>query len=180
MSAPAASERLKKGFDRWDFDGNGALDRADFEEERPRIAEGVEKEAGSADIQRLRDTYGAPFDAIQQEAGGASDGSLADEHFIRVTENLILEQGEGSFNRVLGKTMSNVQAKWGLCDKNTDGEINADEFATVLTALGMSKAAAAVAFNQVDTDGNGELSIDEALTAVPDLQFGRLLAELRG
>ncbi|CAM02479.1 Ca2+-binding EF-hand superfamily protein [Saccharopolyspora erythraea NRRL 2338] len=177
MTTAIASDRLKKRFDRWDFDGNGALERADFEKEAQHIAEAFGKDAGAAEVQTLKNAFGGLFDYLAKEAGVGSDGSLTEEQFIRVTENLIFEQGEASFNRVLGPVVKGIV---GMCDKNADGQINADEFAAWLTALGMSKAEAAEAFNQVDTNGNGELSLDELLTAVRDFHFGRLDVELLG
>ncbi|MBB5158798.1 EF-hand domain-containing protein [Saccharopolyspora phatthalungensis] len=175
MTTAIANDRLLKRFEKWDSDASGTLERGDFEMEAIKVARAFGKDLASAEARALTDAFTGLFDYLAQEAGTADSISRGD--FVRVNENLIFEQGEASFNRVLGPV---VQAIVGLCDKNDDGQINAEEFASWLSGVGMSRAEAQDAFAKVDTNGNGELSVDELLAAVRKYHFGQLDVELLG
>ncbi|QIZ38851.1 EF-hand domain-containing protein [Saccharopolyspora sp. ASAGF58] len=175
MTTTVATERLQKRFAKWDHDGSGRLERADFEQEAAQIAQAFGKSVDSADVQPIKNALIGLFEYVDQEAG--SNGRVTEEQFIGVTEKLIFEKGEAEFNRALTPVVQGIVA---LCDKNGDGKINGAEFATWLTALGMDESQAAAAFQGVDKDGNGELSTDELLAAVRDYHFGLSDVELLG
>ncbi|WP_433869045.1 EF-hand domain-containing protein [Saccharopolyspora sp. CA-218241] len=172
-----ANERLRKRFARWDQNSNGTLEQADFEKEAAQIAQAFGKSADSAEAQALHAAFAGMFRHLAVEAGAGADGMLSEEDFVRVTQKLMFQDGEEAFNTVLGPVMRSIV---GLCDKNADGQINADEFVAWLGAVGVDSAQAADAFRQVDTNGNGELSIEELLEAVRNFHFGRLEVELLG
>ncbi|CAL9588215.1 EF-hand domain-containing protein [Streptomyces albus] len=177
MSTALANDRLQKRFDKWDADGNGVLERGDFQEEAAKIAHGFGKAPDSREVQALKDAFNGLFDYLAREAGVGPDGSLSKDQFLQVTGNLIFEGGEANFNRVLGPV---VKAIIGICDKNDDGKINSSEFEAWLGGIGVNRTEAKEAFQQVDTNGDGELSLDELLAAVREFHFGRLDVELLG
>ncbi|MEU9184383.1 EF-hand domain-containing protein [Streptomyces sp. NPDC048484] len=177
MSTEIANNRLKKRFEKWDTDGSGVLERSDFESEAAKIAENFGKSPGSPEVQALNDAFQGLFDHLVQEAGTSGQGSLTQDQFLGVTGNLIFSKGEADFNRALGPV---VGAIIGLCDQNADGRISREEFASWLTAVGVGPDRAPGVFEQVDTDGNGELSQDELLAAVRDYHYGRSNVELLG
>lgn len=177
MTTAIANERLRKRFEKWDANGNGQLARGDFEQEAAKIAQAFGKSPDTQEVQALKDAFHALFDFLAGEAGVAADGSLSEDAFLRVAGNLIFEGGEAAFNRALGPV---VTAIIGLCDKNTDGKINASEFEAWLAGVGVDRSQAQTAFHKVDTSGNGELSSDELLTAVREFHFGNLNVELLG
>jgi hypothetical protein len=96
---------------------------------------------------------------------------------MRINEKLIFTEGEASFNRVLRPVM---QAIVGLCDRNSDGMINREEFGQYLKGVGVNNADAMAAFDQCDTDRDGELSVDELLGAVRNFHYGKLDVPLLG
>ncbi|MGP3924272.1 EF-hand domain-containing protein [Streptomyces sp. 8N616] len=177
MSTAIATDRLVKRFEKWDADGNGALERGDFEEEAAKIAHAFGKSPDSGEVQALRDAFHSLFDYLVREAGVPAEGPLSKDQFLSVTENLIFQGGEANFNRALGPV---VKAIIGLCDKNADGQINAGEFEAWLAGIGVDRAEAQEAFRRVDKNGDGELSLEELLAAVRDYHFGRLEVELLG
>lgn len=177
MSNALANDRLKKRFAKWDADGNGSLERGDFQEEAAKIAFNFGKAPDSSEATALKDAFDGLFNFLAREAGVGADGSISEDAFVGVTGNLIFEAGEAAFNRALGPV---VQAIVGLADKNDDGLINGAEFASWLTAVGVNGDEAADVFGKVDADGDGELSLDELLGAVREYHFGRLEVELLG
>ena len=177
MDATIANERLRKRFAKWDVDGSGSLERADFEKEAMQIARSFGKDPEGPEARELRDAFVGMFTHLAEQAGIPADGSLSEDQFVEAAGKLVGEGAEASFNRVLGPVMRGIV---GLCDKNADGQINGEEFATWLTAIGVDRSQAGDAFQKVDTNGNGELSVDELLAAVRAFHFGELDVELLG
>ncbi|MEU6117031.1 EF-hand domain-containing protein [Streptomyces sp. NPDC047117] len=177
MATPVANQRLEKRFDKWDSDGNGILEWGDFEQEAAKVAQNFGADARSKEAKTLREGFRNLFDHLTQAAGAPANGPLTKDQFMSVTQNLIFEGGEADFNRALGPVVKGIV---GLCDKNADGQINAGEFEAWLVGVGVDRSAAQEAFRKVDSDDNGELSVDELLAAVREYHFGRLDVELLG
>lgn len=177
MATAVANERLLKRFQKWDSDGNGTLEWQDFEKEAQKIAQNFGKPTDSAEARTLREAFRSLFDHLTDAAGAPSNGPLTQDQFLRVTEALIFEGGEADFNRALGPVVKGII---GLCDKNADGQINAGEFEAWLGGIGVDRSKAQEAFRKVDTDDDGELSLDELLAAVRKYHFGQLDVELLG
>ncbi|MGI5472470.1 EF-hand domain-containing protein [Streptomyces sp. CA-132043] len=177
MTTAVANERLEKRFDKWDADGNGILEWGDFEQEAAKIAQNFGADARSKEAKTLREGFRNLFDHLTQAAGAPANGPLTRDQFMSVTQNLIFEGGEADFNRALGPVVKGIV---GLCDKNSDGQINAGEFEAWLTGVGVAGSAAQEAFDKVDSNNDGELSVDELLAAVREYHFGRLNVELLG
>ncbi|MGW7415778.1 EF-hand domain-containing protein [Streptomyces sp. NPDC054863] len=55
---------------------------------------------------------------------------------------------------------------WALCDRDDDGLVSAAEFGRFQGALGVSPEARQVAFDHLDLDGDGHLSVDELVSAL--------------
>ncbi|GGX96469.1 EF-hand domain-containing protein [Streptomyces minutiscleroticus] len=172
MTTEIANDRLRKRFQKWDTDGSGSLERGDFVGEAKKIAQNFGAAPGSPEVQSLNDAFQGLFDYLS-----SGSESVSEDQFLNVTGNLIFQQGEADFNRALGPV---IEALVGLCDKNDDGLINGGEFAAWLTAVGVGPDRAEEVFQQVDTDGDGELSQQELLAAVRNYHFGRLDVELLG
>jgi Ca2+-binding EF-hand superfamily protein len=177
MTTAVANNRIKQRFDRWDTDGDGALERADFEREAANIAEAFGKNIESPQGRALRNAFRSLFDYHACKAGVCPDGRITEEQFLDIYDRLMFQQGESSFNRVLRPVM---QALIGLCDNDNNGRINRAEFATWLRGLGVSATDARTTFDRIDTNGDGELTVEELLTAVRDFHYGRLDAPMLG
>ncbi|MGY1438934.1 EF-hand domain-containing protein [Streptomyces reniochalinae] len=177
MTTAIANDRLQKRFDKWDADANGVLEREDFHEEAAKIAHGFGKSQDSREVEALKDAFDGLFDYLAREAGVGATGAVTREQFLQVTGDLIFRAGEASFNRVLGPVVKGII---GICDKDADGQINAEEFQAWLAGVGVNRAEAKEAFQQVDTNGDGQLSLEELLAAVREYHFGRLDVELLG
>jgi Ca2+-binding EF-hand superfamily protein len=177
MTTAIANYRIKQRFDRWDADGDGALDRSDFEREAADIAAAFGKNIESRQGRALRNAFRSLFDYHACKAGVGPDGRITEGQFLDIYERLMFHQGELSFNRVLRPV---IQALIGLCDANNDGHINRTEFATWLHGLGVGPVDARKAFDRIDTNGDGELSVEELLKAVRDFHYGRLDATMLG
>ena len=177
MDSSIAHERLRKRFAKWDVDGSGSLEKADLQKEAAQIGQAFGQNTDSSQARQLADAFSAMFDHLAGEAGVSSDGSLTEEQFVAATGSMIDAGAEETFNAVLGPVMRGIVA---LCDKNADGQINRDEWQAWMQGVGVDESQARIAFDQVDANGNGELSVDELLGAVRDFHYGRLDVELLG
>lgn len=177
MDTAIAQERLRKRFAKWDVDGSGTLERVDLENEAVRVVQAFGKSTAGAEAQQLTNAFRDMFEYLAREAGVSSDGSLTEEQFVASAGKLLDDGSHEAFNGVLGPMLQGIVS---LCDKNADGQINADEFVAWMNGVGVDSSHAADAFRQIDANGNGELSLDELLAAVRDYHYGRLQVELLG
>lgn len=175
MADVTAQNRVKQRFDRWDASGNGALERSDMEQEAADIATAFGKSPSAPETQNIRAAFRGLFELVAEQSGVSPEESVTEEQFRMVAESLIFEQGEATFNRALRPI---IEAIVGLCDRNADGKVNREEFATWLSAVGLSHEEGQDAFAKIDKNGNGVLTSDELLGAVRDYHFGRLDIEL--
>ncbi|WP_020674233.1 EF-hand domain-containing protein [Amycolatopsis nigrescens] len=177
MTTAIANDRLKQRFDKWDVNGDGVLERADFTQEAERIVSAFGKSMNSPEGQATLNAFTGLYEYLATQAGVGPSGSLTEDQFIAVNEKLIFQDGESTFNRVLRPVMKAVV---GLCDSDHNGQIDANEFAQWLKGIGVSESQARSAFQQIDTSGDGQLSVEELLAAVRNFHFGKLDVALLG
>jgi Ca2+-binding EF-hand superfamily protein len=176
MTTALANDRLRQRFEKWDTDRNGVLERSDFEQEATRIARNFGTDINSPQGQQLHKAFTDLFDFQASQAGVPPNGGITLSQFVAVNEK-IMQQGESSFDRVLRPT---VKALIDLCDDDHNGKINQNEYAKWLKAVGVDSSTARSTFSQIDTDGDGELSMNELLAAVRQFHFGKLEVPLLG
>lgn len=61
---------------------------------------------------------------------------------------------------------------WELADTDGDGYVGRDDFATMQHAFGTAREESDFAFDQLDRDGDGRLSLDELIEAVREFYVG--------
>lgn len=177
MTAAVKNERLRKRFAQWDVNGNGRIEKSDYEAEAHRIIDAFGEDQSSPKARAVRDTFGKMFEYLANKAGVGPNGSMDEEQFVRVVEAEVFSEGDSGFDRVVGPT---IRAIVGLCDQDGDGEVDRSEFNRWLDAVGVDRSSATSAFNAIDTDGSGKLSVDELVNAVRNFHLGRLDVPLLG
>ncbi|MEU3020328.1 MULTISPECIES: EF-hand domain-containing protein [unclassified Nocardiopsis] len=165
-TATKAENRLEERFRLWDNDGNGVIERADFEVE----AEGILSSLGAAGTPKgdaLRDSYLAMFDLLASAAG---TDRMSQDKFVEVAEQEIVSKGDAGFARVVQPT---IQAIVNVLDTDGDGEVSPSEMQKWFAAIGLDGAQADQAFSQMDADNSGNLSTAELVAAVRDYHLGK-------
>ncbi|BCJ77541.1 calcium-binding protein [Catellatospora sp. IY07-71] len=171
------SERLARRFRLWDTDGNGHVDRSDFENEGRRIVAAFGEDERSPRARAVMDAYLAMWEYLAAKAHVDPDGTLSAKQFDRVAQTEIILMGDTGFSAVLRPTLS---ATLDLCDTDGDRQINPVEFRNWIEAIGVTKPHAEEAFYQIDENHDGQLSIDELSQAVRDYHAGILDIPLLG
>lgn len=171
MTNSVQEERLRRRFDMWDKDGNGTVDRSDWEGEAKRILDSLGVEQQSPKGQALTGAYLGMWSYLASQSGVGDGGSLSFDAFRQVAAQNVLDRGQQGFNDVVRPT---IRAVADLCDADGDGQVGPDEFKSWIKAVGADEATAGSAFEQIDTDGNGQLSVDELVEAVHKYHSGEL------
>ncbi|KIH98264.1 signal transduction protein [Streptomonospora alba] len=166
-------ERLNERFVHWDNNGDGTIDRSDFEAEAREIMRNLGEDETSPRGRAVYDAYTQMWDFLASKAGRSS---LNSDEFAAVAEAEIISQGDAGFSRVLRPT---IRAIVDLLDTDGDGRISPDEFKRWLDAVGVAADPGDI-FGRIDTNGNGYLSVDELMAAVRDYHLGRSDVPLLG
>lgn len=171
--ATRQSDRLKERFRLWDNDGNGTIERADFESEADGIIVGLGAQ-GTAEAAKLKKAYLGMFDHLAKAAGSTR---MSQDEFVRAAEQEIISKGDAGFSRVVRPT---IQAIVNILDRDGDGEVDRSEMQRWFAAIGLDPDVADNAFGELDTDGSGRLSVEELVDAVRDYHLGRIDVPLLG
>ncbi|MES0834348.1 EF-hand domain-containing protein [Nocardiopsis tropica] len=166
-TAVKANDRLEERFRLWDHNGNGVIERADFEQEAEGILSRFGVEASAPAAEGLRGAYLGLFDRLARSAGTER---MSKEDFVRAAESEIVSKGDAGFSEVLQPT---IQAIMTIADTDGDGRINPTELERWFDAIGLSTAQAADAFGEIDTDNDGVLTVTELVAAVRDYHLGK-------
>jgi Ca2+-binding EF-hand superfamily protein len=177
MTTNVKNDRLEKRFDKWDVDGNGRIERTDFEAEAQRILQAFGEPPNSPQGRAVLESFTSTFEYLAEQAGVGRTGSLDKDRFMNVIETEVFQGGDAGFGRVVRPM---IQAILNLCDTDGDGEVNRDEFAKWLGAVGIDGSKADEAFDAIDSNRSGSLTVDELVNAVKAFHFGTLDVPLLG
>jgi Ca2+-binding EF-hand superfamily protein len=158
--------RLQERFRLWDNNGNGKIERADFESEADGIIAALGAQ-GTSEAAELKRAYLGMFDHLAKAAGATR---MSQDQFVRAAEQEIISKGDAGFSRVVRPT---IEAIVNVLDRDSDGEIDRAEMQKWFAAIGLEGDVADKAFRELDTDGTGRLSIDELVDAVRDYHLGK-------
>jgi Ca2+-binding EF-hand superfamily protein len=174
MSGVSVQDRLKRRFQRWDLDRSGSLERSDFEREAITIAERMGESPGGAKTKRLTQALLGMYEAIARDGGAGRAGSISWDEFRQAASRWM----EGNEETLRQQLRPMVEAVVSMADTSGDGTIGRAEFADWISAIGLDRSTAESSFDRIDTNRDGELSIDEVLAACVDFHMGRSDFEL--
>lgn len=171
MSTSVPEQRLRRRFDMWDKNGDGTIDRTDWEGEAKRILLAFGETESSPKGRALTDAYLGMWEHLAGQAGVGRDGALGFDQFKAVAAEQVLDRGQDGFDEVLRPTISAIA---DLCDTDGDGQVSPQEFQRWIVAVGSDESTAGTAFKLIDADGDGQLSVDELIAAVHRYHSGEL------
>ncbi|MEU5384355.1 EF-hand domain-containing protein [Kitasatospora cineracea] len=178
MTTSVQLDRAQKRFDLWDVNGDGQIDRTDWEAEAKRILQAFGEAPASPAARQLSDAYLGMWSFFADKAGiDEHTGALTPEQFNHIAEEHVLENGGAGFGRVVKPT---IQAMVELVDVDGDGQVNPAEFKSWLDAIGVSSVDPSEAFRQIDANGDGQLSVEELVQAVRAYHLGEIDVPLLG
>ncbi|TSB23358.1 EF-hand domain-containing protein [Streptomyces benahoarensis] len=171
MTNAVQEERLQRRFQLWDRDGDGRIDRSDWENEAQRILRAFETAPSSDRGEAVLTAYLGMWDYLAGHAGIEDGGSLGFDQFRDLAGRQLLDRGPEGFDEVLRPTIGSIV---GLCDTDGDGQVDPEEFRSWIRAIGSPEETAETAFQAIDADGDGKLTVEELVQAVHKYHAGEL------
>ncbi|WP_326654250.1 EF-hand domain-containing protein [Streptomyces sp. NBC_01750] len=177
MTTAVQKTRVQRRFELLDVDNNGKIDAQDFKAEAQRIVKAFKESEETPRGKAVIDAYLSQWSYLAQKAGIPEAGSLSPQQFADVGEEHMFGLGESGFSKVLRPA---IQAIVNLVDSDGDGRISPSEFKVWLDAMGVDSSQAQDAFEQIDMDGDGQLSLEEMVEAVRRFVYGESDVPLLG
>ncbi len=160
--------KLTRRFQTFDYDGDGLIERSDFEESAGSCADEFGHGAESPARQRLMELSLGLWDHLASVVDADHDGKITLDEYKKAFVNGLLvteasfEQGYRPF----------LQAVLAVADTDGDGMLDAEEHVRWTGSLmHLPQADAREVVRRLDTDGDGLVTADELLQAIHDFYF---------
>lgn len=163
MLTTLQTRKLTRGFNLFDLDRNGVMDRQDCELVIKATTQAMGYAPDSPEYTAYHDEYMAGWDALV--ALGDSDG----DQKLTLAENLaaydkLMAQPE-QFNALILGFVKTAIALW---DSNQDGKVSEEEYKNYLLTVHVTETEAADAFRRLDLNGDGYLTQEELFANLQD------------
>jgi hypothetical protein len=157
------NHKLDRAFDHIDANGNGVVEREDLLGLGARILVGFGESPTSVTGNRLVGSFDGVWSALALALERDGDSGIARPDF-RTGMLAAFVRGDGYELVFKPATLAVAQ----LCDGDGDGLIGPGEFRTVLSAFGTAYDDVDEAFDRLDREGRGALTVDELVLAAAD------------
>ncbi|MFG2289385.1 EF-hand domain-containing protein [Streptomyces sp. NPDC048595] len=154
-------EKMRRLFDAYDVDGNGYIERGDFEALARRINESF-ADTGSQRAAEVAAVLDDIWEDLASRMDVDSDERVSREEFIADKLDAARGGATASRRRVRQERRRRL---FGVMDRDGDGTIGLDEHRRFYRAFGVSAADAEETFAVLDENGDGLLSLDEMVEA---------------
>jgi Ca2+-binding EF-hand superfamily protein len=160
--------KLTRRFETFDYDGDGRIERSDFERSAGSCADEFGHGPDSPARQRLLELSLALWDHLASVADTHVDGAITLDEYKQAFANGLLET-EASFEQGYRPFLEAIMA---VADTDADGRLDAGEHVRWTGALmHLPEADAREVVRRLDTDGDGFITTDDLLRAIHDYYF---------
>jgi Ca2+-binding EF-hand superfamily protein len=143
-----------------DIDKDGVIDASDILALAARVIAAAGVPFDSPEAIALLRSSDAWWQALIREFDVNTDGRVRKDEYRAALRRMAGR--EDAVERVL---LPGAEALWQLMDRNDDGEISPTEFSAFQRAFGSSPEVTRIAFEKLDTNGDGVLSRDEIIAS---------------
>jgi Ca2+-binding EF-hand superfamily protein len=164
--------KLSRRFRTYDDNGNGFIERIDFEMSVARLAEEFGHESESPARQRLLDLSLGLWEHLLQVADTNTDGRISETEYKAAFASGLLESTE-TFDQGY---MPFLSAVMDIVDQDGDGKLSVtDEIRWIGAMLHISEQDAREGFRRIDQDEDGFITTRELLEAIRAYYFDNSL-----
>ncbi|OLR94689.1 EF-hand domain-containing protein [Actinokineospora bangkokensis] len=160
--------KLARRFQTYDLDGNGLVERADFERACANLA--AEYDLGPDDprLVRVRGLMGGLWRHLRSVADTTGDERISLAEYQRAFAHGLLETPE-NFDAVYQPFLEAIMA---IADTDGDGRLTADdEVRWTRSLMALPEADAREVHRRLDTDEDGYIGVPEILSAIREFYF---------
>lgn len=151
-------QKLPRLFAVHDLNGDGVINRVDFEEYTRRIAGLRGWGPESMEYNELLARFFMFWHGLEDIATGKGVQDVTITEWFEYWDRIL--NTPGVFDAVITPIGRMI---FTMLDEDGDGSITADEYAAIYRSGGLDPAEAIAAFSQLDLDRDGQLSIDEIM-----------------
>lgn len=161
-------KKLKRKFQIFDANGDGFVQRDDFDLIIGNLLKLRDLSADSSGGQAIADQYIDYWLTLQHFVDANQDEKITMGEWMTYHEaalefeKVLAEQGEEGTLRPFAEVL------FQMLDRNGDGQVSADEYHEFLQAYQLDVEAARQAFEHLDQQGKGHLTLDELFALVDD------------
>ncbi|MFD7974520.1 EF-hand domain-containing protein [Streptomyces sp. NPDC059071] len=159
MTADLLSRKFGHRFDLLDTDRDGYISERDFTALVDQLIAGTGEPSDSHKVRALRDSKAHYWISLSRLVTTDGTGRISRDDFVTG-----LAQSPDP-KRISAMVRPSVEADLALADTNDDGVVDVAEFTRLYQALGVPQSQAEEIFRTLDRDDDGELTLDEWLTA---------------
>lgn len=152
--------KLDRSFAHLDVNGNGQVERDDVLGLGARLLVGFGESPTSKRGRSVIDKFDALWDSLVSALDTDGDGRISPEEYRAGMTRAFIEGPD--FERVFRPAAESIAQ---LADTDGDGSIDFAEFTRILDAFGASAGDAHAAFNRLDRDSSGTLTVAELVQA---------------
>jgi Ca2+-binding EF-hand superfamily protein len=143
-----------------DTDGDGVITREDVVDRAEKLLRGLSESPQSPRGRAVLSGTQAYWQGLAKLAGIPENGQLTEGAFVEALLRAKKLETIGDLVR------PSVEAHVALVDSDRDGTVSLQEFLRSQQAVGMPEAEAREAFQAIDLDGDGRLTVEEWQEAV--------------
>jgi Ca2+-binding EF-hand superfamily protein len=154
MLSELRTRKFSSLFACFDFDKNGILEKADYEHFAQNLSQAYALTPGTATYAKMYVETMALWDFVQTIADHDGDQQVSQDEFIAAYG--ALTDNDETFQQLL---MSYAEFVIRMGDRDSDGRLNEDEYATILWCYGIADDAGRTAFRHLVTDSSGYLTL---------------------
>ncbi|GLF93086.1 EF-hand domain-containing protein [Streptomyces yaizuensis] len=165
---PFLERRLRRRFATYDTDGDGFVQRHDFETAVDRLGVAFGLGPQAAPLVRLRALSLGLWEHLSQAADTGRDGRISEEEYqVAFAAGLLVTPR--TFDASYGPFLDAIM---DIADRDGDGRLTRDEQVRWTGALmGMAEGDAREVFGRLDTDGDGLIGREDLLGAIRAYYF---------
>ena len=138
----------------FDFDKNGVLEKSDYEQFARNLSQAYKLEPGTAPYAAMYAETMALWEFVHNVADKDGDHRITPAEFIDAYA--ALTNDDATFHQLL---MSYAEYIIRMGDRDHDGRLNENEYATILWCYGIADQNARAAFRHLVADGSGYLTL---------------------
>jgi len=161
-------QKLTRRFRSFDVNGNGFVERKDFEAATERMAKAFGHRSDTPAYQKLQELTARLWEGLAAFADTDGDGRISEsEYKVAFTEKILAHPG--AFDQAYKPWLDTIME---IVDADGDGRLNSAEYLRWASSmLGVHADHAEDAFRRLDRDEDGFINRDELVESIRDYYF---------